>query len=224
MKFSCMHCGQRLEADPDMEGTSVTCPACLKNITVPVTQEQPTKVAGAIPQPIHHQPASNASPQCKKCGNTVAESILLEDGGTGNTISQDFNKRGGAFVSAIFMYIVSIALFMLIPLLLIGGCVTGHIGISTKGQCDKCWIGPATKLIAVNYHRANGQEVSKQIKLCNSCTPPSTVSEGHGDLGPLGELMTIAALGVVAIFVVASPFAAWKSATEQMREFRKQAK
>ncbi len=62
MKFNCIHCGQSLEADSDMAGSSVACPACSKNITVPVPKEQPIKVPRATPPPVPHQPASDPPP------------------------------------------------------------------------------------------------------------------------------------------------------------------
>ena len=34
-KFACPHCGQHLEAEPDMVGMELECPSCGKTITVP---------------------------------------------------------------------------------------------------------------------------------------------------------------------------------------------
>ena len=62
MKFNCIHCGQSLEADSDMAGASVTCPACSKDMTVPVTKDQPIRVQRTTPLPIPQPPLPETSP------------------------------------------------------------------------------------------------------------------------------------------------------------------
>lgn len=39
IKFLCKHCGQALEADSDMAGETLNCPACKKVIEVPLVSE-----------------------------------------------------------------------------------------------------------------------------------------------------------------------------------------
>ena len=62
MKFNCIHCEQSLDADSDMAGTSVTCPACSKNITVPVPKDQPIKIGRFAPPPVPPAAVTDASP------------------------------------------------------------------------------------------------------------------------------------------------------------------
>jgi len=62
MKFNCIHCGQSLDADSDMAGTSVTCPACSKDIMVPVPKDQPIKIGRSAPPPVPPAVVPDASP------------------------------------------------------------------------------------------------------------------------------------------------------------------
>lgn len=62
MKFECNHCGQSLEADSDMAGTSEACPTCSKEVRVPIPKDQPIRVQRATPPLVPPQPVSHASP------------------------------------------------------------------------------------------------------------------------------------------------------------------
>jgi len=62
MKFSCIHCGQSLDADSDMAGTLVTCPTCSSNITAPVPKDQPIKIGRFAPPPVPPAVVTDASP------------------------------------------------------------------------------------------------------------------------------------------------------------------
>jgi len=61
MKFKCIHCGQSLEADSDMAGITVECPACSKEVRVPILKDQPIKVQRPKPPPVPPQPVSDAT-------------------------------------------------------------------------------------------------------------------------------------------------------------------
>lgn len=62
MKFNCIHCGQSLEADSDMAGTSVTCPACSKDIMVPIPKDQPIKIGKPAPPSVPPTAVPDVSP------------------------------------------------------------------------------------------------------------------------------------------------------------------
>ena len=51
--FACPNCDQRLEAESDMEGTTIDCPACKKAILIPTRSPAPkTKKRKPLPVPV----------------------------------------------------------------------------------------------------------------------------------------------------------------------------
>lgn len=48
INFDCMHCGQNLDAPPELVGVTIACPACSKHITIPeASQTEPIKLPEA---------------------------------------------------------------------------------------------------------------------------------------------------------------------------------
>jgi len=97
MRFDCIHCGQRLEADDDMRNVEIRCPYCTREITVlpDVTPDlndnaeaylckepagEDLNVARHFPPPLPHQyppPASGSNRSADKVLSARIFSVLL---------------------------------------------------------------------------------------------------------------------------------------------------
>lgn len=79
IKFRCINCHQSLEAPPDMAGTELDCPSCLRRIVVPTSQKQVAYTAQRRPR--FTVPAESAAPdrgsKCHLFGLSTVGIVIL---------------------------------------------------------------------------------------------------------------------------------------------------
>lgn len=63
IRFACQHCGQSLEAPPDMAGESIDCPTCQKSITVPIVKPTHARSQYSPPEAARAQQLPAERPQ-----------------------------------------------------------------------------------------------------------------------------------------------------------------
>ena len=134
-KFSCPHCKQSLEAEDDMRGQAVSCPACNGQIQVPSL----APARQATPRPLSMRAATTQQPAtemmfCPKCGERNRENnfkctrcgVVLHGPTQPQHVVSDDSTMGGLipYKNAQALWAYYLGIFSLIP------CVGIPLGIA----------------------------------------------------------------------------------------------
>ncbi len=95
IKFECVHCGQHLEAPPDMAGDTLPCPHCNEPIVIP---DNPTALTPDLPpkQDLANQTAADLAQEAQKGAAEHSESFGRRLAGIWNKFCASLKKSSQA--------------------------------------------------------------------------------------------------------------------------------
>ena len=117
INFDCPHCGQNIDAPPELGGCIVDCPSCPKKVKVPAYQ-------GKLVRCPHCQSYTNPIvPFCSSCGQPLFEEKVSVQSASSASIEfdspsthQQTKKPQGKMAEIIFVILCSIGIiFFLVP-------------------------------------------------------------------------------------------------------------
>jgi len=104
-------------------------------------------------------------------------------------------------------------------------CAYVGIGIGPNGQCDTCWVRPATRVIDAGYqYPGDSATVLKKVKLCSDCRPPRSVSQyqnADSTFAQFSSAVMAMLAATVLLGVIGIPLCIlWGKAIRLTRDFR----